>query len=318
MITWKENDWCRRSLRRVAVATALFLIGQPTADAQEIEPREFFPAPAGTNINLVYYVHSTSRSLTTTSGHDIPGSNLQVDLGLERFVHYTSLGGMPAGFQIYQGVGAVSGHLGGAGLSPTVGASNTVLSTFIWPYANVEANQYLVLAGFIYPPDGTYDKNKLLSLAPALSSWQGWAGDLQVGWDHAIGAHFSYDASLDARFFADTTGPIQPDVPISAKQHKSTELRAQLWLNWAWNQALTTSIGYEGFFGGNSYFDQPLILGGQGHVNNGKSFQQRIRAAAAMFLSPQFQVLLEGSHDFVRTGGFKQDWGITLRTLYLF
>lgn len=318
MLNSKRTDRQIHLLRGIALSVVCLVCGQTGANCQEIEPREFKPADTGTNLNLIYYVHSQNSRFYTTSGRGIPDSNLQVDLGLERFVHYTSLGGMTAGFQIYQGAGASSGHLGGAGLSPTVGATNTALSAFLWPYENAAEQQYLVFAGFVYPPDGSYDKNKVLGLAPALSSWQGWTGDLQIGWDHAIGTHFSYDAAIDGRFFADTSGPIQPGVPISVRQHKSAELRAQLWLNWAWNEAFTTSIGYEGFFGGSSYFDQPSILGGQGHINTGKSFQQRVRAAGAVFLSPRFQVLLEGNHDVARAGGFKQDWGVILRTLYLF
>ncbi len=289
------------------------------ARAQEIEPREFVPLPSGTNINLLYYLHGSNTSFYTTSGRKISNSNLDVNVGVERFVHYQSIGGMPAGVQIYQLFGSESGgRVGGNSLGSTFGASNAALSAFIWPYTNPALNQSLVVAGFLYPPIGSYDKRKALNLASALSGWQGWTGDLQLGWDHAIGPNFSYDASLDVRFFGDTTGPIQPAVPLSVRNHKDSDLRAQLWLNWAWNKAFTTSIGYEGFFGGDTYFDNPRALGGRGHTNTGSSREHRIRAAASMFFSPQFQVLLEANHDIARTGGFKQDFGLVLRTLYIF
>ncbi len=310
---------CRRRFSLLP-ALAVFLLGSlHLASAQEIEPREFVPAPAGTNINLVYYIHGSDTSFYNTSGHKIPNSNLDVNLGLERFVHYFNVGGMPAGVQVLQIFGSESGgRVGGSNIGSSFGAGNTALSAFIWPYANPQANQYLVLASFLYPPVGSFDKNRGVNLAGALSSWQGWTGDLQIGWDHAIGDHFSYDASADVRFFGDTTGPIQPGVPLSVRSHKNTDLRLQLWLNWAWNKAFTTSIGYEGFLFGETSFDNPLALGGRGHTSTGASTEHRLRAAASMFLSPQTQILLEANHDIDRTGGFKQNFGLTARFLYIF
>ncbi len=306
-------------LLRAAVALVALVGGLSAARAQEIEPREFVPAPSGTNINIFFYLHGSNTSYYTTTGHKISNSSLDVNLGLERFVHYQNVGNMPAGVQILQLFGSESGgRVGGSSLGSTFGAANTALSAFIWPYANPALNQYLVVAGFLYPPVGSYDKRQSLNLASSLSGWQGWTGDLQIGWDQGIGPNFSYDASLDVRFFGDTTGPIQPTIPLSVRNHKNSDLRAQLWLNWAWTRAFSTSIGYEGFFGGESYFDNPIQLGGRGHTNTGASREHRLRAAASMFLSPQFQLLLEGNHDIARGGGFKQQFGLVLRTLYIF
>ena len=319
MVMSKLRGWRPRWALGPVMVLGLLLSLSGLARAQEIEPNEFVPAPNGTNINLAYYLHGSNTSYISTSGHSIPNSNLDVNLGLERYVHYTYVGGMPAGFQVYEVFGSESGgRVGGQGLGSTFGASNPALSAFIWPYASTEKKQYLVLTGFLYPPVGSYDKNKSLNIAPALSGSEGWVGDVQVGWDQGIGDHFSYDAALDARFSADTTNPIQPGVPLSVRSHKDIDLRAQLWLNWAWTRAFQTSIGYEGLFGGNTYFDNPLALGGRGHTSTGSSRVDRIRAAASMFLSQRFQVLLEVNHDLNRTGGFKQEFGLNLRALYVF
>ena len=47
-------------------------------------------------------------------------------------------------------------------------------------------------------------------------------------------------------------------------------------MTWAWNPALRTAIGYQGFFGGLDYFSTPRT----GTVNTGKSFEQQLRGAA--------------------------------------
>lgn len=289
------------------------------ARAQEIEPREFLPLPAGTNLEIGYYIHGSNYNYIGTNGTKVPNSNLEVNIGLERYVHYFNVGGMPAGVQVLQTFGAYSdARLGGASLGNAFGAGNTALSAFIWPYSNPTLNQHFNITGFLYPPVGTYDKNSAINLAGSLSGSPGWTGDLEIGWDHAIGDHFSYDLALDLHFYGDTTGPIQPGVPISVRTNRNPDLRAQVWLNWAWNRAFTTAVGYEGSWGGDAYFNNPIQLGGLGHTDTAASKFQRIRAAASMFVSPRLQFLLEGNHDFDRNGGFEQAWGITLRALYVF
>src|SRR5271166_4661304 len=123
-------------------------------------------------------------------------------------------------------------------------------------------------------------------------------------------------SGFDARFFGSTTGPLSPGsgIPVSVTTHHNSDYRLQLYLNWAWNRALTTAIGYEGWFGGLDHFSSPLT----GTANAGQSNDQRLRGAVAMFWSPRIQTVLEVNGDVARTGGFKQTVGTTLRVLYIF
>lgn len=294
------------SLARLACGAlamaALALVAAPGAQAQEIEPNEFVPAPAGTNLALGYYVYGHETEFNTFGQTFKKNTGLEVNLGIARYVHYVEVGGHPAGFQLIQIFGSESGgQVAGQSLGSAFGVQNTALSAFIWPYANQAKKTYVVLTGFLYPPDGTYDKHATLNIGD-----NRWRGDVQIGLDQGIGAHFSYDLSFDTQFYGDNNNAFPGNYRLS----QDPTYRAQVWANWNWNKAFQTSIGYEGFFGGREETN--------GFFNGNKTQEQRIRAAASLFLSPTLQTLLEINHDVSVSGGFKQAFGATLRVLYIF
>lgn len=306
-------------LASLLMGAALLLGSTGIAFAQEIEPNDFTPVPDGTNINLAYFSFGHLGAYDQTDGSNIPGSGGNAFIGVERFVHYDYLFGHPAGLQLFTGFGSISDPIvGGTNLGTATGVSNVSLSGFFFPYANFERKEYLIVAGFLYPPTGTYDKNKLVNFANQYQpgGQYNWTGDVQIGWQHSVGNHFSYDVAFDARFFGDTTGPIQPGsgIPLSVTTHHNNDYRLQLWLNWKWTPALRTAIGYEGWFGGLDYFDTPLT----GTVHTGSSFEQRLRGAVVIWLSPRLQTVLEINGDVARAGGFRQTVGTELRIAYIF
>ena len=278
----------------------LWVASGQMAGAQEIEPNDFVPAPDGTNIVLGYYVYGHNEDYSIANGPTVKNSGLEVNLGLARYVHYDYVFGMPAGVQIIQSFGSESaGHIGTTRLGSAFGAGNTTLSGFIWPYASTERKQYLILAAYLYPPDGTYDKYSAVNVGSAA-----WGGDFQIGWDQGIGEHFSYDLGFDVRKFGDVTSP------GGLRGTTDPDFRLEAWASWNWTRAFQTSIGWESLLGG---------LGYTNGVKNGTSSEfERIRGAASMFVLPNTQVLLELNHDFVAVGGFKQTFGATARVLYVF
>lgn len=303
-------DWSSlrgRLIRWVAGAAACVALSTTaggTASAQEIEPNEFVPAPAGVNLAIGYYLYGHNEDYNIAKGPTIKKSGLEVNVGIARLVHYFDVAGHPAGIQVLEAFGSESaGHIGSTSLGSAFGASNTILSAFIWPYASTEKKQYLIIAGFILPPVGTYDKYAALNLASAFG-YQGWSGDVQLGWDQGIGDHFSYDVSVDFRAFGDTTAP------GGLRNTKDNDYRFQAWANWNWTRAFQTSIGYEGFIGGEGQTN--------GVFNGSKSENERVRAAASLFVAPNAQILLEVNHEFVSVGGFKQTFGATGRVVYIF
>ena len=303
----------------LATGAAMLLGSAGIASAQTIEPNEFLPAPDGTNINLNYFAFGHQGAFIDPNGTNVPDSHTNAYIGVERFVRFQYLFGQPAAFLVAQNFGSISNPtVGGRNLGTASGASNVNLAASYWPYANFERKDYLVITGFLYPPTGTYNKDQAINFATQYqpNGQYNWTGDLQIGWEHGIGERFSYDVGFDARFFGDTTGPIQPGsgIPLSVTTHHNNDYRAQLWLTWAWNPALRTAIGYQGFFGGLDYFSTPRT----GTVNTSKSFEQQLRGAVTLFLSPRIQTVLEVNGDVARTGGYRQTFGTILRFAYFF
>lgn len=295
-----------RSLLQLALGGLVCLIltmGVATrAGAQEIEPYEFTPLPAGTNLAIGYYVYGHNTDFNIARGPTIKHSGVEVNVGVLRLVHFVDVGGHPAGFQIYQPFGSLSGaHVDGQHLGSAFGAQNTVLSAFIWPYVNQKSKTNVIVVGFLNPPDGTYDARSPLNVGDNRTR-----GTVQIGITQGIGEHFGFDAAFDAQFY----GANNDYIPGDRRLTQNPTYRAQVWANWRWSKAFTTSVGYEGFFGGREQVN--------GTFNENKTEEQRLRVNAALFLTPRLQTMLELNHDLHVVGGFKQDFGATLRVLYVF
>lgn len=281
----------------------LLTMGSVTrAGAQEIEPYEFVPLPAGTNLALAYYVYGHNTDFNVARGSTIKGSGLEVNVGIGRYVHYFDVAGHPAGLQILQPFGSLSAaHVDGQRLGSVFGAQNTILSAFIWPYVNTATKTNVIAVGFLYPPDGSYNKRSPINLGD-----NRWSGDIEIGLSQGLGENLAFDASFDVHLYGDNSSY----VPGSRRLSQDPTYRAQLWANWRWSPAFTTSIGYEGLFGGSQQVN--------GFFDGSKTEIQRVRAAAALFLTPRIQTLLELNHDVHVVGGFKQEFGATVRVLYVF
>jgi len=272
------------------------------AAAQEIEPYEFVPLPAGTNLAIGYYIYGHDTDFNIAKGRTIKHSGAEINVGLARYVHYFDVAGHPAGVQILQPFGSISAvHVDGQRVGSAFGAQETTLSAFIWPYVNPATKTNINTAAFLTLPDGSYDKRSAVNLGDNRLR-----GDLQLGLSQGIGDHFAFDAAFDVQFYGDNDSYI----PGSRRLSQDPTYRAQLWANYRWNPAFTTSIGYEGFFGGSEQVN--------GIFNGSKTEEQRLRVNAALFLTPRLQTMVELNHDLHVVGGFKQDFGATLRVLYVF
>ena len=272
------------------------------ARAQEIEPYDFAPLPAGTNLAIGYYSYAHLTDYNIAGGPTIKGSGNEVNVGVGRYTHILSIGGYLGGYQIIQPFGSLSAaHIDDERLGSTFGAQNLVLSAFIWPYINTASKTDINLTGFVRPPTGSYDRRSPINLGD-----NRWSGDAQIGLYQGVTENFSFDLSFDTQFY----GGNSDYVPGNRRLSQDPTYRAQVWANWRWSPAFTTSVGYEGFFGGKQYVDSSF--------SGNKTEEQRFRVNAALFLTPRLQTMVELNHDLHVVGGFKQDFGTTLRIVYAF
>lgn len=294
------QDAVRRQLRMLA-CVALGCAAAVSASAQEALPNDFVPAPPGTNILLGYYSYGTNDRFEPVGGPSTD-ARLETHFGNARYVHYFDVAGYTAGVQVFQPFGSLSGaRIGDQRLGSASGAQNLALGAFFWPYANQASATYLILAGFLYPPTGSYDRRSPLNVGD-----NRWRGDIQIGLNKGITDRLSFDLGVDTTFF----GENDQFFPGDRKLSQDPATRFQVWLNWAWSRKLTTSIGWLGFVGGRQQVND--VFNGQ------RTGTQRLRAAALYFVTPTLQTALEINHDVSGTGGFRQDFGAVLRLAYFF
>lgn len=287
--------------RRGAICLA-FVGAAGGVRAQEILPNDFVPAPAGTNVALGYYLYGHNTSLSVAGGPTYrANTGLETHLGIARYVHYYSLAGLPAGWQVFQVFGSLSGaKAGGQSLGSSFGAANLALSAFLWPYSNDQSKTHFGVFGYIYPPTGTYDRNKGINIGD-----NRWRGTIQIGLNQGFGERVSVDAGLDATFYGDNTEPA-----VGRRLSQSPSYRFQTFVNYNWTKTFVTSLGYQAILGGDQKLD--------GVFTGGRTELQRVRAAASYFWTPTFQTVLEVDRDIHVVGGFKQAIGAQLRLLYVF
>ena len=272
------------------------------AAAQEIQPYEFTPLPSGSNLAIGYYVYGHNTEFNVSGGPTFKNSKLEANLGVGRYVHYIDVAGHPAGFQLIQIFGSLSGaNVGGQSLGSAFGAQNLALSAFIWPYVNTATKTNFNTTVYIYPPTGTYDPRAPLNVGD-----NRWRGDIQLGLTQGLGERIAFDASFDVQLYGDNDNAF----PRGSRISQDPTYRLQFWANYRWTPAFTTAIGYEGFFGGDQQEN--------GFRTGNKTDEHRIRANAALFITPKLQTMVELNHDVAYSGGFKQDFGAQLRVLYAF
>ena len=270
--------------------------------AQEIEPGEFTALPAGTNLAIFYYIYAHNTSYNLAGGPTFNNSSLEQNFGVGRYVHFFDLGGHPAVIQLVQPFGSLSGaNVGGQKVGSAFGAANLSISGSYWFYSNPATKTYFNTTAFLYPPTGTYDRTSPINVGT-----NRWEGDIQFGLTKGLTERISMDLAFDANFFGDNT----KSFPGNRRQSEQPIYRGQIWATYEWSKAFFTSLGWEGLFGGREQIN--------GNFDGAKGERQRIRAAGTLFLSPTLQTILELNHDVERTGGFRQEFGATVRVLKAF
>ncbi len=79
--------------------------GAGIATAQEAEPNEFVPLPAGTDLAIGYYHFGIEKDYNLAGGQTVKHSRLEANIAVARYVHFTTLFGQPAGFQLFEPFG---------------------------------------------------------------------------------------------------------------------------------------------------------------------------------------------------------------------
>jgi hypothetical protein len=272
--------------------------------ATELEPNEFVAAPAGTTAVLGYLVYGEHQSYRPVGGPSVSqGMNLTDVLGIARASQYFNIGKVEALVEFLQPFGAFSNaKIAGADLAGSSGAGDTTIAAAIWPVNDKAARRYLGLTLYLTLPDGAYDRAQAINLGGNRMVY-----DPEIAFHQGIDDHWSFDVSTDVIAYGDNT---QPSALAHQTLSQAPTVQVQGFVNYAWAKRVVTSIGYEGERGGRQSLD--------GVDAAAETNFDEVRFVNSYSVTPAFQILGEVNHQFNNMGGFKQGFGVTLRTLYAF
>lgn len=279
---------------------ALGPLGAGAALAADAQPRDFMPAPAGTHLGLLYYLHGSSDTFVDPNGDEVPGSGLDTNIGIARYVYFFDVGDMRADINVVQPFGGLSDmSIGGAPLaSDDFSLGDTSIVATFWPLNDPENNRYFAVATYLTLPTGEYDPN-----VASLGSNR-WAVTVQPAYYFNIAPKWSVDVVGDVTIYGDND-----DGPGGVTIEKDPNFTALSWLNYHASDATTVSFGVSTTWGGEETW---------GGVDRGDSQVTTLRLAWSQMLNPTTQLVTELSTDVDAENTFKRDFGALLRLAKFF
>jgi hypothetical protein len=288
---------------RVALALVLAASGVGSARAIDLLPFDYVSVPAGTTAVLGYYLFGTRSSLNSTIAGDFSsGTGLDTHIGAVRITRYGELFEHPAAMQLIVVGGALSdGRVAGAPLAEPTGFADPLLTLAFWPISDPKARRWLAIANYTTFPVGNYQPGRTLNLGG-----NRFQNDLQIGFLQGLPGGFTLDVAFDWIWYGDNDRAGAGTQRLS--QQSTFETFA--WLVHNFTEANWAAVGWYGSYGGTQQLD--------GTRNGLKTSFHQLRAAYGQFVTPSLQLVGQVARDIDVTGGFQQDFAMTLRVLKVF
>lgn len=285
-----------------ALIVSMLLAATP-AKAIDLLPFDYIPAPPGTNVLLGYYIYGTRSSFDSTlTGRVDTNTGLDTHIGAVRLTHYEQVFDHPAAIQLIVPFGAFyDGRINGFALNQPEGMFDPILTLAFWPIAQPKAQRWLTIGSYTTIPVGEYEPGRALNVGG-----NRWQHDLQVDFTQGLGHGLTLQLTGDWIHYGDNTRAGTGSQEL--KQNASFE--AYAWLTYNFTESAWASVGYAGSFGGRQQIDG---------TSNGQTTEfHQVRVAYGQFVTPSLQFVGSLGRDVAASGGFQQDYVLTLRVLKLF
>jgi len=266
--------------------------------AIDIDAGDYGPAPAGTNLGLLYYQYASRDSFRTVSGGKVDaGTGLDSHIGIARYIRYVDFLGLTQAPQILVPGGALTkGRLGGATLNEPSGLADPILANIVWVVNQPEKKRFLGITPFLWLPLGDYKAGRALNIGE-----NRWKFALQAGYIESLGGGLTLDLIADTTWYGDN------DKAGTGRQSLSqrNSWQFQGWLRYAVGEASHVALGYSKVTGGRQSLDRT--------PNGMKTEQDQLRLSAAGFVTSNVQLLGTVATDLHTRGGFQEDFRLNLR-----
>ncbi|CAG2153881.1 transporter [Cupriavidus numazuensis] len=287
------------------LATSTLAAASLAAHGVPIEPGDYIPLPGGSFIGVGYYNYAHSEKLNVDGVGDIKNdTSLNLNSGLLRAVWYPKTSSLSYNLQMLMPFASVNSEVAGASASTNgVRAGDPMFGAVVWPLNDPQNGRYLGLASITSFPLGSYDRFRPVSVGRNT-----WTENLQAVFVQQFKSGWQLDVAGDVIFYGDNNDYGAAATGKTFSQKNTYQL--QLWLSKQLTPATGAGIGYTIVKGGQQKVD--------GQPNGLRTDYQQVRLYASHFLNKTWQVLGEVNHAFATTGGFNQDFGLTLRVVKLF
>ena len=226
----RHNQVGQRPAQAVYMAALLVLAGSASVDAlaQDLAPRTYWPAPAGTQLLIFGYAHQTG-DIVTDPSIPITGVDSTIDSGVLAYRHSLGLFGRSANIQLElpyvdgTTTGMVSGQPGRRDVSGFGDVSATLTVNLLGApsmstaeFRELRQNPRPILGASIkvVAPSGEYEADRLINIGT-----NRWAMRLQVGYIRPLTPKWLLEVSTGAWFFEDNDeflGETREQDPIGA------------------------------------------------------------------------------------------------------
>lgn len=271
------------------------------AQAIDVDPADFVPAPAGTTAGLFYLQHVERDSLYSHGHQPLDDPRLDSNIGIARLVHYTQIGGVTVAPQILQPFGRLEASHDTQALGDASGLADTILAMPFWLINDPQARSYLAIAPYLFLPTGRYNHDHTLNLGE-----NRWKFDLQVGYVKGLSAAWYLDLTGDVMFFG------KNDDYTAAK---TTLEQKPLYQGQA-------ALRYQFSPGANAFVELSQTWGGESRVAGAdlddEACQRKITIGGSYFIQPKTQLMVSVGRDLEVENGFKEDARLNIRLLQIF
>lgn len=287
--------------RKFAVLVFATICFSCRAYAIDVGPGAYVPAPAGTNIALLYLGSGESTRYEPRHGDAVTdGVKLKNDFSLLRLFHMFDVGDLRS--QIQLGVPYVSSDVtfGGNHVGDASGFADPFVAYTVWPINDAANKRYLGVSGYLYLPVGGYDFKD--SVNPGANRY---VTALQLGYSETWGS-WRVDVNSDVTWYDDND-----EYTASKKTFKQDETyNIQPWVSYTFANKVTTSVGLSKSWGGRSTIDG---------IDSGRATDSlRARFAASYWIKKNLQVAAEVGRDLEVEGGYRFDYTGYVRLGYVF
>jgi hypothetical protein len=299
----KKNVWrspCVRRWASLGVATACAL-NLHLAQAIDVSPGAYIPAPAGKSIGMLYLGAGSADSYHPDKGAELDhDTRLKTQSALLRLFYMSDIGTTRVQYQVAIPYGSQDLKLNGRKIGDTTGYADPFVAVTAWPLNDPVNKEYLGFSGYLYLPLGKFDHSSSLNMGS-----NRYVIAFQGGYSKSWGA-WRLDANADVSFYTDN------DESGVRKQNLEQDptFVLQPWLSYTFPSRLTTSVGITRTWGGDSELDG---------VNTYRATNStRARLGLGYWVTPKAQVYAEMARDLEVDGGYAFDYTGFLRLTYVY